>query len=164
MPNQAEVEVVFACVRNAGRSQMAAAFAERELDRRGLGGRVTVRPGGTRPADKIHEVVRQVMSEAGIDLSDASPGYVDLELLRDSEYLVTVGCTIAEFSPDSFGVDTRKWDLTDPVEADLRTARAVRDELEERVEGLVDEVEADLADPAETRSLSTRIRDSLGLG
>lgn len=164
MTDQAEVEVVFGCVRNAGRSQMAAAFAERELDRRGLGGRVAVRSGGTRPADEIHEVVRGVMSEVGVDLSDASPGYVDLELLRDSEYLVTMGCTIPEFSPDSLDVDTREWNLTDPAEADLETTRAVRDELEERVEALVDEVEADLADPAESRSLSTRIRDSLGLG
>jgi protein-tyrosine-phosphatase len=164
MPNQAEVEVVFACVRNAGRSQMAAAFAERELDRRGLGGRVEVRSGGTRPADEIHGGVREVMSEVGVDLSEASPGYVDLELLRDSEYLVTMGCTIAEFNPNSLGVDTREWDLTDPAEADPETARAVRDELEERVEGLVDEIEADLAEPVESRSLSARIRDSLGLG
>ena len=143
---------------------MAAAFAERELDRRGLGGRVEVRSGGTRPADEIHGVVREVMSEVGIDLSEASPGYVDLELLRDSEYLVTMGCTIAEFNPNSLGVDTREWDLTDPAEADPETARAVRDELEERVEGLVDEIEADLAEPVESRSLSARIRDSLGLG
>jgi len=164
MPNQAEVEVVFACVHNAGRSQMAAAFAERELDRRGLGGRVEVRSGGTRPADEIHGGVREVMSEVGVDLSEASPGYVDLELLRDSEYLVTMGCTIAEFNPNSLGVDTREWDLTDPAEADPETARAVRDELEERVEGLVDEIEADLAEPVESRSLSARIRDSLGLG
>ena len=164
MPNQAEVEVVFACVHNAGRSQMAAAFAERGLDRRGLGGRVEVRSGGTRPADEIHGGVREVMSEVGVDLSEASPGYVDLELLRDSEYLVTMGCTIAEFNPNSLGVDTREWDLTDPAEADPETARAVRDELEERVEGLVDEIEADLAEPVESRSLSARIRDSLGLG
>ena len=143
---------------------MAAAFAERGLDRRGLGGRVEVRSGGTRPADEIHGVVREVMSEVGIDLSEASPGYVDLELLRDSEYLVTMGCTIAEFNPNSLGVDTREWDLTDPAEADPETARAVRDELEERVEGLVDEIEADLAEPVESRSLSARIRDSLGLG
>ena len=84
---------------------MAAAFAERELDRRGLGGRVAVRSGGTRPADEVHEVVREVMSEAGVDFSDASPGYVDLELLRDSEYLVTMGCTIAEFSPERVGAE-----------------------------------------------------------
>ena len=143
---------------------MAAAFAERGLDRRGLGGRVEVRSGGTRPADEIHGGVREVMSEVGVDLSEASPGYVDLELLRDSEYLVTMGCTIAEFNPNSLGVDTREWDLTDPAEADPETARAVRDELEERVEGLVDEIEADLAEPVESRSLSARIRDSLGLG
>ena len=164
MPNQAEVEVVLACVHNAGQSQIAAAVAERELGRRGLGGRIEVRSGGTRPADEIHGGVREVMSEVGVDLSEASPGYVDLELLRDSEYLVTMGCTIAEFNPNSLGVDTREWDLTDPAEADPETARAVRDELEERVEGLVDEIEADLAEPVESRSLSARIRDSLGLG
>lgn len=141
--DEGSVQLAFMCVQNAGRSQIATAFAERERERRELTDRVEILTGGTRPADHVHEVVVEAMGEEEFDLGDRTPGYVDLEELRTCDYLVTMGCSISEFNPASFGVDSREWVLTDPEGEDLETVREIRDEIEERVQKLFDEIEGE---------------------
>ena len=87
------------------------------------------------------EIVVEAMDEEGFNLADRTPGYVDLEELRTCDYLVTMGCSISEFNPASFGVESREWVLTDPEGEDLETVREIRDEIEQRVETLFNEVE-----------------------
>lgn len=137
------IRIAFMCVQNAGRSQIATAYAERERERRELTERVEILTGGTRPADHVHETVVEAMGEEEFDLSDRTPGYVDLEELRTCDYLVTMGCSISEFNPASFGIDSRGWPLTDPEGEDLETVREIRDEIEERVQKLFDEIEGE---------------------
>ena len=139
------VRVMFMCVENAGRSQMAAALAERERERRELGDRVEIDSAGTHPADEVHDVVVDTMAEVGVDISDRVPTVVDVEALEQMDYVVMMGCYIAEFNPRVFGGETLEWDLTNPEGADVETVREVRDELEERVGGLFDELEREVS-------------------
>jgi protein-tyrosine-phosphatase len=139
------VRVMFMCVENAGRSQMAAALAERERERRGLEEEVEINSAGTHPADHVHGVVVEAMAEVDVDVSDRVPRVVDLEDLERMDHVVMMGCYIAEFDPNGFGGDTREWDLPNPEGEDLETVRAVRDELESRVEDLFDEIEREVS-------------------
>ncbi|WP_251342673.1 low molecular weight phosphatase family protein [Haloplanus halophilus] len=131
--------IAFVCVRNAGRSQMSAAFAERERDRRGLD--VEVLSGGTRPADAVHGEVIDAMNEVGIDLSDRTPREITAGELRSCDYVATMGCSTLDLG-DAPGVDVRDWALDDPGGRDPERVRAIRDEIAERVRALFDEVEA----------------------
>lgn len=136
----------FVCVHNAGRSQMATAFAERERADRDLVDVVEIHTGGTQPADAVHEAVVEAMAEVGIDITDRSPKWMpDLDPLADSDYVITMGCTITKCNPDQHGVESHEWNLTDPVGRDVATVRKVRDEIETRVVALFDELE-ELAD------------------
>ncbi|PSQ58761.1 MAG: low molecular weight phosphatase family protein [Halobacteriales archaeon SW_9_67_25] len=160
------VRIDFICVHNAGRSQMAAAFAERERAERGLEEVVEIHSGGTDPADEIHSEVVDAMAEEEFDLSDRSPSWVVLDDLKDSHYLVTMGCSITEFNPAQYGVESRAWDLTNPDGKDMETVREVRDEIERRVSGLFDEIErtaAESDDESEsvTARVSSAVRDAL---
>jgi arsenate reductase len=131
--------VAFVCVRNAGRSQMATAFAEREAAERDLD--VKIRTGGTDPADEVHTVVREVMAEAGIDLSGRRPREFTREDAADCDYVITMGCSADGVCPVGWTGDARDWGLTDPGEAGRATARQVRDEIAERVAALFDEIQ-----------------------
>ena len=160
------IRIEFICVHNAGRSQMAAAYAERERAERGLADIVEVHSAGTDPADEIHSEVVDAMAEEGVDLSDRSPSWVVLDELKDSHYLVTMGCSITEFNPAKYGVESRAWDLTNPDGKDMETVREVRDEIERRVSGLFDEIErtaAESDDESEsvTARVSSAVRDAL---
>ncbi len=128
----------FVCVRNAGRSQMAAAFAQREVRERGLSG-VTVRSGGTDPADAVHPVVVGVMREVGIDLAERTPRRMPDEELATCDHVATMGCSTLSL-PAS--VETHDWALADPGGADPETARRIRDAVEERVVALFDQISA----------------------
>jgi len=134
------IRVAFVCVRNAGRSQMAAAFAEREVDRRGLGGRVDVLTGGTRPADSVHDGVRDAMADAGFDASDRQTREIGDEALRGCDYVATMGCSTLDLG-DVDGVAVRDWALDDPDGAAPETVREIRDEVGRRVAALFDELE-----------------------
>lgn len=142
----------FVCVQNAGRSQMATAFAERERANRGLDDAVGITTGGTCPAESVHDIVVEIMSEvdandgAGIDLSDRRPREIATDELEACDIVATMGCSTLELDADT--VDVRDWALDDPDGADPETARRIRDTVEERVEALFDEVEADLATSA----------------
>lgn len=133
--------VAFVCVRNAGRSQMAAAFAESEVERRGT--EVDIITGGTRPADEVHGVVADVMEEEGFDLRDRTPREVTADELADADYVVTMGCDASDVCPATFAGESRDWDLDDPGEAPAEKAREIRDEVRRRVSVLFDEIEGD---------------------
>ena len=141
MPTDDTIRIDFICVHNAGRSQMAAAFAEREREERDLDDVVEVHSAGTDPADSVHEEVVDAMAEIGVDMSDRSPSWVVLDDLKDSHYLVTMGCAITEFNPAQYGVESRAWDVTNPDGKEMEMVREVRDEIERRVSELFDEIE-----------------------
>jgi protein-tyrosine-phosphatase len=127
--------LTFMCVRNAGRSQMATAFAERERDRRGLGDRVEIVTGGTDPADDVHDVVVEALAEVDLDVGGRTPRRVSDETLAASDFVATMGCSTLELDD----VDTDDWALDDPGERPIDAVREIRDETERRVVALFDE-------------------------
>ena len=161
MSSDGTIRVDFVCVHNAGRSQMAAVFAERERAERGLDGVVEIDSAGTNPADHVAEGVVAALAEVDLDVSDRSPSYVVLDDLKQSHFLITMGCSISEFNPGHYGVESREWDLTDPEGKDAETVREVRDEIEGRVAALFDEIEATANERAAQKSLSTRVRTAV---
>ena len=128
----------FVCVQNAGRSQMATAFAERERERRNLVDQVEIVTGGTRPADSVHDEVVSAMGEVGIDLSGRVPVEVSTSELESCDVVATMGCSTLELDTSS-GVEVRDWALDDPHGQDPETVREIRDEVERRVVALFDE-------------------------
>jgi arsenate reductase len=135
-------KVTFVCVQNAGRSQMAAAFAERERERRGAEHRqVEIVTGGTDPADHVHDEVVEVMQEVGIDLSDRTPREVTSEELQDCNYVITMGCSAEDACPATWSGENRDWELDDPDGRNPDAVRAIRDEVERRVEAFFEELE-----------------------
>jgi arsenate reductase len=126
-------EVLFVCVHNAGRSQMAAGLV-------GLrsGGRVDVRSAGSAPADELNPVVVEAMREIGVDLSDARPKLLSDDAVRAADVVVTMGC--GDACPVYPGKRYEDWELDDPSGQDLDTVRRIRDELDRRVRSLVGEL------------------------
>lgn len=124
--------VIFACRHNAGRSQMAAAFFNRLADP----GRAKAVSAGTTPAQRVHPEVAQVMRESGIDLTGAKPQLLTTELAAGTRLLVTMGC--GEECPYIPGSEVEDWPLEDPKEKPLDRVREIRDEIQERVAGLVE--------------------------
>jgi arsenate reductase len=133
--------VAFVCVQNAGRSQMSAAFAERERQDRGLEDDVEVLTGGTQPAERVHQVVVDVMAEDGFDLSERTPREITTAELESCDYVVTMGCSTLDLGEAADRVDVREWALPDPDSADLDDARAIRETVGEQVGSLFDEIE-----------------------
>jgi protein-tyrosine-phosphatase len=134
------IRIAFVCVRNAGRSQMSAAFAERERERRGLEDRVEILTGGTDPADLVHDGVVDVMAEVGFDLSDRTPRTITIEELNACDYVATMGCSTLDVGAVDDSVDVRDWALQDPGGRDPETIREIRDGIERRVVALFDEL------------------------
>ena len=132
--------VAFVCVQNAGRSQMSAAFARREADRRDLD--VEVLTGGTDPADAVHPEVVEVMDERGIDLSGREPREISTDVLESCRLVATMGCSTLDLDAD---IDVRDWALPDPDGEDLDRVREIRDEVERRVREVFDELESGTA-------------------
>jgi arsenate reductase len=128
---------LFVCLHNAGRSQMSAALFERQA-----GGRHRALAAGTLadPDGRVHPEVVQVMREVGIDLSERRPQKLSDELARQADVVVTMGCGDAcPYIPGKRYVD---WDLPDPMGRPLDEVRALRDEIADRVEALVAELDA----------------------
>jgi len=123
--------VVFACVHNAGRSQMAAAWFNHMADPR----KATALSAGTEPADRVHAVVVDAMKEKGLDLSAAKPAKLTTDLARGSAFLITMGC--GENCPYVPGVPIMDWPLPDPKGQSLDAVRSIRDDIEARVRALV---------------------------
>ncbi len=128
-------EVLFVCVHNAGRSQMAAAL----LDRRGRG-KVHVRSAGSEPAGTINPAVVQAMSEVGIDLSKEFPKPLTDEVVRAADVVVTMGC--GDACPIYPGKRYLDWELPDPAGKSVEDVRAIRDEIGRRVTALLNELSA----------------------
>ena len=139
-PNATEpVRIAFMCVQNAGRSQMATAFAEREREQRGLDDEVEILTGGTDPAAHVHEEVIDVMAEAGFDLSEKTPREITIAELNSCDYVVTMGCSTLDVGDVEAGVDVRDWALTDPDGKSLADVREIRDEIQRNVVAFFDE-------------------------
>ena len=128
-------EVLFVCLRNAGRSQMAAAL----LNRMGQG-RVSARSAGSDPGDDIHPEVRAVMLEIGIDLDDEFPKPLTDQAVKAAEVVVTMGC--GDACPVYPGKRYLDWDLPDPAGRPLEEVRRIRDEIADRVKALLEELSA----------------------
>jgi arsenate reductase len=131
------MRVAFVCVQNAGRSQMSAAFAERERDRRGLG--IEIVTGGTHPADEVHPEVVETMREADIDISDREPRAVSTEELESCDVVATMGCSTLELDAET---DVRDWALPDPDGEPPERVREIREEVREHVSALFDELDS----------------------
>lgn len=125
-------QVIFACVHNAGRSQMAAAFFNALADPK----RVRAVSAGTEPADRVHPEVVTVMREAGIDVSGAKPARLTDDLAGASRLLVTMGC--GEACPFVPGLKRDDWPIEDPKGKSLDRVRQIRDEVRRRVERLIE--------------------------
>ena len=134
-PDDERTTLAFMCVRNAGRSQMATAFAERERDRRGLGDRVEIVTGGTAPADSVHTVVVEALAEVDLDVGGRTPQHISEATLKASDFVATMGCSTLDLP----SVDTDDWDLDDPGDQPIETVREIRDTIERRVVALFDE-------------------------
>jgi len=124
-------KVIFACVHNAGRSQMAAAFFNKLADPQ-KGEAVSA---GTEPGLRVHPEVLAVMQEVGIDLSDAKPQKLTEELAREAQLLITMGC--GDKCPYVPGLRRDDWPLPDPKGRHIDEVRAVRDEIKVRVAELL---------------------------
>jgi protein-tyrosine-phosphatase len=132
--------VAFVCVQNAGRSQMATAFAERERARRDAEDEIDIITGGTQPADHVHEEVIEVMDEEGFDLRDRTPRDVTPEELQAVDYVITMGCSAEDVCPATWNGENRDWGLDDPDGQGIDAVREIRDEIEGRVVDLFDEL------------------------
>lgn len=123
--------VIFACVHNAGRSQMSAAFFNALADP----ARARALSAGTQPAERVHPVVVEAMREVGIDLSDARPQQLTEALARDAQLLVTMGC--GDECPLVPGLRRADWPLPDPKGQALAAVRETRDDIRRRVVALL---------------------------
>ena len=126
-------EVLFVCVHNAGRSQMAAALLDHYAD-----GRVDVRSAGSDPADRINPAVVEAMEELGLDISKELPKPLTDEGVRAADVVITMGC--GDACPIYPGKRYEDWELEDPAGKDVETVRGIRDEIESRVKRLVTEL------------------------
>jgi arsenate reductase len=129
----ARPEVLFVCVHNAGRSQMAAALLQHYA-----AGRVVVRSAGSAPAASINPAVIEVMAELGLDLSREFPKPLTTEAVRESDVVITMGC--GDACPFFPGKRYLNWEVEDPAGKDTGTVRRIRDDIASRVRGLLAEL------------------------
>jgi arsenate reductase len=132
-PTASKPSVLFVCVHNAGRSQMAAAYLA-HLSK----GDVEVRSAGTQPADEINPVVVEAMREKGIDLFGQIPKVLTTQAVQESDVVITMGC--GDACPYFPGKRYLDWKLADPAGGDLEAIRPIRDEIEALVRALIQEI------------------------
>jgi arsenate reductase len=125
--------VLFVCVHNAGRSQMAAGYLQHLA-----GDRVTVLSAGSEPADKINPVAVQAMAEQGIDITGAQPKVLTTKAVKESDVVITMGC--GDACPYFPGKRYEDWKLDDPAGQGIQAVRPIRDEIKSRVEALIAEI------------------------
>jgi arsenate reductase len=124
-------KIIFACVHNAGRSQMAEAFFNHLADPE----RASAVSAGTRPTGRVHPEVVSAMREVGLDLSSANPQLLTADLVRGAELLVTMGC--GDECPYVPGLRRDDWSLPDPKGQPAKRVRAIRDDIKQRVRDLL---------------------------
>ena len=127
--------VLFVCVHNAGRSQMAAGFLTHLA-----GDRIEVRSAGSLPADQVNPAAVEAMAEAGIDITDQKPKVLTTEAVQASDYVITMGC--GDACPVFPGKTYLDWALEDPAGQGLEAVRPIRDRIRARVETLIAEIDA----------------------
>jgi arsenate reductase (thioredoxin) len=125
--------VLFVCVHNAGRSQMAAGWL-----RRLAGDAVEVRSAGSLPGDRVNPAAVQAMAEVGIDISDQRPHALTSDAVESSDVVITMGC--GDACPVFPGTRYLDWDLEDPAGKGVESVRPIRDEIERRIRGLLAEL------------------------
>ena len=125
--------VLFVCVHNAGRSQMAAGLLQHLA-----GDRIEVRSAGTQPADQINPAAVAAMAEIGIDITAATPKVLTGEAVESSDVVITMGC--GDTCPYFPGVSYRDWKLDDPAGQPVDVVRRIRDDIAERIKALIDEL------------------------
>ena len=133
MRTAATPSVLFVCVHNAGRSQMAAGLLQHLA-----GERIEVRSAGTEPADQINPAAVAAMSEIGIDITAATPKVLTADAVEASDVVITMGC--GDTCPFFPGVSYRDWQLDDPAGQPLETVRRIRDDIAARVRDLIGEL------------------------
>jgi arsenate reductase (thioredoxin) len=133
MTTEAAPAVLFVCVHNAGRSQMAAGFL-REI----AGDRIEVRSAGSLPADQINPVAVAAMAELGIDIATEQPKILTTEAVQDSDVVITMGC--GDACPFFPGKRYEDWTLDDPAGQGIEAVRPIRDEIRRRIQQLVGEL------------------------
>ena len=128
--------VVFVCVHNSGRSQMAEAFFNQMAK-----GKALAISAGTQPGDKVHPVVVEAMQQVGIDISGNKPKMLTMEMVEKADRMITMGCgaDAGGLCPASF-IETEDWALDDPKDKSLEQVRAIRDDIKKRVMNLVQEI------------------------
>ena len=125
--------VLFVCVHNAGRSQMAAGFLSHLA-----GDRIEVRSAGSAPADQVNPAAVAAMAELGIDIADQSPKVLTVDAVQASDVVITMGC--GDTCPVFPGTSYRDWALDDPAGQGVDAVRPIRDEIKARVEALIAEL------------------------
>ena len=131
-------KILFVCVENAGRSQMAEAFAKNYRK-----GKLVVSSAGNKPAEQVNPVVIEVMKEVGIDISLNKPKLLTFEMSAEADLIVTMGCNEQGICPGPFFKPTVDWKLEDPKGKDIKKVREIRDEIERRVQELLEEKPTD---------------------
>lgn len=126
--------VLFVCVHNAGRSQMAAGFLSHLA-----GDRIEVRSAGSVPGDQVNPAAVEAMNEVGIDISAAKPKILTTEAVQASDYVITMGC--GDACPIFPGKKYLDWALEDPAGKGVESVRPIRDEIHKRIEALIAEID-----------------------
>ena len=129
-------KVLFVCIHNSGRSQMAEAFFNKLAEGKAIG-----LSAGTRPADDVNPVVVEAMNEVGIDISNNKPKMLTIDMVDSADRMITMGCgaEAEEVCPASF-IETEDWALDDPHGQSIGEVRKIRDDIKDRVMNLIDEL------------------------
>ncbi|MFD9219507.1 arsenate reductase ArsC [Streptomyces sp. NPDC060064] len=135
MPASPVTSVLFVCVHNAGRSQMAAGFLSHLA-----GDRVEVRSAGSLPAQQVNPAAVEAMKEVGVDISAQQPKVLTTEAVKASDYVITMGC--GDACPIFPGKKYLDWALEDPAGKGVESVRPIRDEIKNRIEALIAEIDA----------------------
>ena len=134
-------DILFVCIHNAGRSQMAKAYFNRLASETGIP--MQAESSGTEPAECVNVVVVEAMREVGIDISREEPSLMENDMVELAQRVITMGCAVdAEACPALLVRDVEDWRLPDPADKDISEVRAIRDEVERRVVSLVESLKA----------------------
>ena len=127
--------ILFVCVENAGRSQMAEAFARLYGT-----GKIEAMSAGTMPAREVNPVVAEAMREEGLDISGNRPKAITPDMVREADVIITMGCSAEGFCPVQFLDKVIDWKLDDPKGKPIEQVRKIRDELEKKVKELIEDL------------------------
>lgn len=129
-------KILFVCVENAGRSQMAEAFFKKFMPKG-----FEVISAGTKPSDKVNPIVLQAMNEIGIDMKNQTPKTITQQIISESEKAVNMGCIDQESCPALFLKDVLDWQISDPKEKPIEQVREIRDQIKSKVMDLIKSLE-----------------------